>query len=104
MEDNYTGITRLYDKDKFFYYVYVDGKLIGKYVNFNDAEEAIKNDKAIKQNKIDLFKIAFGSILDKYKVNMEFIDNTISVTFDNDITPSFVIEGNKINSEVFKVE
>jgi hypothetical protein len=32
---------------------------------------------------------------------MEFIDNTISVTFDNDITPSFVIEGNKINSEVF---
>ena len=37
----------------------------------------------------------------KYKVNMEFINNTISVTFDNDITPSFVIEGNKINSEVF---
>jgi hypothetical protein len=102
MKENYTGIERLYDKDRFFYYVYVDGQLINKFVNFSDAENAIKNAK--KQAKIDLFKIAFASILDKYKVNMTFIDNKIDVTFDNNITPSFTIDGNEINSEVFKVE
>lgn len=104
MKDNYTGIDRKYDKDRFFYYLYVDGKFIDKFVNFNDADSVLKKENEKKESRVKLFKIAFGSILDKYKVNMEFIDNTISVTFDDDITPSFVIEGNKINSEVFKVE
>lgn len=104
MENNYTGIDRRYDKDRFFYYVYVDGKPIGQFINYSDAEDAIKKANALKQNKIDLFKIAFSNILDKYKVNMECVDNKILVTFDNNITPSFVIDGNKINSDVFKVE
>ena len=104
MEKKYTGIDRKRDKDRFFYYVYVDGKFIDKFVNFNDAEEVIKNEKQKKEDRIKLFKIAFGSILKKYNVNMTFENNNISVTFNDNVTPSFDIEGNIINAEVFKVE
>jgi hypothetical protein len=102
MKDNYTGIDRKYDKDRFFYYLYVDGKFIDKFVNFNDAECALKREK--KESRVKLFKIAFGSILDKYKVDMSFENDKITVTFDDGITQSFSIDGNKINSEVFKID
>ena len=104
MEKKYTGIDRKRDKDRFFYRVYVDGKFIDKFVNFNDAEEVIKSEKQKKEDRIKLFKIAFASILEKYKVNMTFENDIISVTFDDNITPSFDIDGNTINAEVFKVE
>lgn len=48
MKDNYTGIDRKYDKDRFFYYLYVDGKFIDKFVNFNDAESALKKENEKK--------------------------------------------------------
>lgn len=35
---------------------------------------------------------------------MLFDNNKITVTFDDGITQSFVIDGNKINSEVFKID
>lgn len=104
MEKKYTGIDRKRDKDRFFYYVYVDGKFIDKFVNLNNAEEVIKSEKQKKEDRIELFKIAFASILEKYKVNMTFENDIISVTFDDNITPSFDIDGNTINAEVFKVE
>lgn len=104
MKDNYTGIDRKYDKDRFFYYLYVDGKFIDKFVNFNDADSALEKENEKKECRVKLFKIAFGSILDKYKVDMSFENDKITVTFDDGITQSFIIDGNKINSEVFKID
>lgn len=104
MKDNYTGIERKREKDRFFYYVYVDGKFVDKFVNFNDAEETIKVEKEKRDARIKLFKISFGSVLEKYNVNMKFENDKVLVTFDDGIVQSFVIDGNDINSKVFNVE
>lgn len=102
MKENFTGINRIYTKERFMYEVYVDGELISTKLNSDDAIDLyhLEIDKK-KKKQID-FKVALSNILDEYNVNMKMEDDSILVTFDDDVTPPFVIDGKEINSDVIK--
>ena len=100
MKENFTGINKIYTKERFMYEVYVKGKYIGTKLKIDDAEELYYAElEKMNANVID-FKVELHNILEKYKVNITFEDSSVLVTFDGDITVPFVIDGNNINAEV----
>ena len=100
MGENYSGINRIYAKDRFMYEVYVNGKLICTTFSNDEAIERYRNEIAKNKIKQIDFKVALNNILDEYKVNMIFEKEYILVTFDDDVTPPFIIGGNTINTDV----
>lgn len=104
MKDNFSGINRIYSKDRFMYEVYVDGKLISTKLTSDDAVDLYHLEFDKKKKKQINFKVALSNILDEYKVNMKMEDGSILVTFDDDTTPPFFIEGKEINSEAINIK
>lgn len=100
MKENFSGINRVYSKDRFMYEVYVDGKLISTKLTSDDAIDLYHSEIDKKKKKQIDFKVALSNILDEYKVNMKMEYESILVTFDDDVTPPFFIDGKEINSEV----
>lgn len=99
MKEKFSGINRIYSKDRFMYEVYVDGKLISTKFNSDDAIDLYHLEMDKKKKKQIDFKVALSNILDEYKVNMKIEEDYILITFDDDVTPPFFIEGKDINSE-----
>ena len=100
MKENFTGINRVYTKDRFMYEVYINGKCIGTKLKNDDAEDLLYNElEKVNSNAVD-FTVELRNILEKYKVNMKFEDSSVLVTFNDDVTVPFVVDGNNINTEV----
>jgi hypothetical protein len=98
--NDYSGVNRVYTKDRFVYEVYVNGKLIGVQLTNDDADEVFNGEmKKMNAKSVDFIN-ELKSLIDSYRVDIVFENDSIVFKFNDDVTVPFIVDGNSINVNV----
>lgn len=100
MEKNYSGIKKIFDKGRFMFEVYFEGKHEGTALSYDDAVRMLESKVSEKKKKAYDFADKLKHLMEGYDAKIMYIEDRFVVEFDDDSTRPIVIKGNVIDKDI----